>query len=243
MAAHTGVKAAPVEWAVNGMLFLIYTSGTTGEPKRVEHVTGGYLVYIVWTSQTVLDLDPEGMYLYTTSIGWVSSHPYATCRPLALGMTAVTYEGMLNYLERGRIWDLIEENAVDVLCTAPTAIRSFMKWDASLPASWDLSSLCPLGAVGEPIDPQAWHWYYEYTGNGNCPIVDIWRQTETSGVMIMTSPGVEKMEPSSAGPPFPGVGMRVVDGCGEEIPTNEVGYLALMRPWPRIPLALRHGHR
>ena len=241
--AHAGAEVAPVERAADDVLFLIHTSGTTGEPKRVEHVTGGYLAHVAWTSQTVLDLDPEDTYLCTANIGWISGHSYVVYGPLALGATAVMYEGTPNYPERDRIWDLIEENAVDVFYTAPTAIRSFMKWDTSLPASRDLSSLRLLGTVGEPIDPRAWHWYYEHIGNGNCPIVDTWWQTETGGMMITTLPGVEKMKPGSAGPPLPGVGARVVDGRGEEVPVNEAGYLVLTRPWPGMPLALRHGHR
>ncbi len=241
--AHAGAEVDPVERAADDVLFLIHTSGTTGEPKRVEHVTAGYLAHVTWTSQTVLDLKPEDTYLSTANIGWISGHSYVVYGPLALGTTTVMYEGTPNYPEKDRIWDLIEENAVDVFYTAPTAIRSFMKWDASLPASRDLSSLRLLGTVGEPINPRAWKWYYEHIGNENCPVVDTWWQTETGGMMITTLPGVKNMKPGTAGPPLPGVGARVVDGRGEEVPANEAGYLVLTRPWPGMPLALRHGHR
>ncbi|ADQ69269.1 acetate--CoA ligase [Halogeometricum borinquense] len=240
---HAGAEVAPVDRSADDVLFLIHTSGTTGEPKRVEHVTGGYLAHVTWTSQAVLDLKPGDTYLCTANIGWISGHSYVVYGPLAVGATTVMYEGTPNYPEKDRIWSLIEQNAVDVFYTAPTAIRAFMKWGAEYPAQHDLSSLRLLGTVGEPINPRAWQWYYEHVGNEECPIVDTWWQTETGGMMIATLPGIDAMKPGVAGPPLPGTDAKIVDGSGEAVPPNDAGYLVLTRPWPGMPLALRHGRR
>ena len=243
VAAQAGTVVDPVERSANDCLFLIHTSGTTGEPKKVKHTTGGYLAHVTWTAETVLDLGPEDTYLSTANIGWISGHSYVVYGPLALGSTVVMYEGTPDYPEKDRIWRLVEENAVDVFYTAPTAIRSFMKWGTEYPERHDLSSLRLLGTVGEPINPRAWEWYYEHVGNEECPVVDTWWQTETGGMMVSTLPGVCDMKPGSAGPPLPGIDAQIVDGDGTRCAPNDPGYLVVRRPWPGMPLALQRGLR
>ncbi|WP_411968842.1 acetate--CoA ligase [Haloferax sp. YSSS75] len=241
--AQAGAVVEPVERASNDCLFLIHTSGTTGEPKKVKHTTGGYLAHVAWTAETVLDLGPEDTYLSTANIGWISGHSYVVYGPLALGSTVLMYEGTPDYPDKDRIWRLVEENAVDVFYTAPTAIRSFMKWGEEYPEQHDLSSLRLLGTVGEPINPRAWQWYYEHVGNEECPVVDTWWQTETGGMMVTTLPGVCDMKPGSAGPPLPGIDAQIVDESGTPCAPNDPGYLVVRRPWPGMPLALQRGTR
>jgi acetyl-CoA synthetase len=238
IARHRNATVEPVPRDANDELFLIYTSGTTGEPTGVRHTTGGYLSHVAWTAQSVLDIKPEDTYWCSADIGWITGHSYIVYGPLALGTTSVMYEGTPDYPEKDRVWELIERNAVDVFYTAPTAIRAFMKWGEEYPKKHDLSSLRLLGTVGEPINPRAWRWYHEHIGNGECPVVDTWWQTETGGMMVTTIPGVAEMKPGSAGPPLPGVSAKIVDGTGEPISSNEAGYLVVDRPWPGMPLSM-----
>jgi len=238
LAAHRGAEIDPVPRDAGDMLFLIYTSGTTGEPTGVRHTTGGYLAHVLWTSHAVLDIKPEDTYWCSADIGWVTGHSYIVYGPLALGTTTMLYEGAPDHPEKDRVWELIDRNAVDVFYTAPTAIRTFMKWGAEYPQQHDLSSLRLLGTVGEPINPRAWKWYYKHIGNESCPVVDTWWQTETGGMVVSTMPGVDAMKPGSAGRPLPGIGAEVVDGQGEPVDPDEAGYLVLTKPWPGMPLAM-----
>ncbi|GAA0648003.1 acetate--CoA ligase [Salarchaeum japonicum] len=232
VAANEGAEVEPVERDAEDMLFLMYTSGTTGEPKGVKHTTGGYLSWAAWTSQAVLDIKPEDTYFCSADIGWITGHSYIVYGPLALGTTTMMYEGTPDYPERDRLWEIIEEYEATQLYTAPTAIRSFMKWGSEFPDQHDLSSLRLLGTVGEPINPRAWKWYYKHIGNEECPIVDTWWQTETGGMMITTLPGVKKMKPGSAGPPLPGLDVEIVDNAGDQIEPGRAGYLTVQKPWP-----------
>jgi acetyl-CoA synthetase len=232
MDEHAGERVDPVTRDAEDMLFLMYTSGTTGEPKGVKHTTGGYLSYVSWTSQAVLDIEPEDTYWCSADIGWITGHSYIVYGPLALGTTTVMYEGTPDYPERDRLWELIEKYAVDIFYTAPTAIRAFMKWGTKFPEQHDLSSLRLLGTVGEPINPRAWKWYYKHIGDESCPVVDTWWQTETGGMMVTTLPGVKTMKPGSAGPPLPGIDAKVVDTKGHEVEAGRAGYLTVQKPWP-----------
>jgi acetyl-CoA synthetase len=229
---HAGERVDPVARDAEDMLFLMYTSGTTGQPKGVKHTTGGYLSWVSWTSQSVLDIEPEDTYWCAADIGWITGHSYIVYGPLSLGTTTVMYEGTPDYPRRDRLWELVEKYAVDIFYTAPTAIRAFMKWGPQFPAEHDLSSLRLLGTVGEPINPRAWKWYYQHIGDEECPIVDTWWQTETGGMMVTTLPGVSEMKPGSAGPPLPGVDARVVDTNGDEVEAGRAGYLTVNKPWP-----------
>ena len=241
VASHENERVTPVERAATDDLFRIYTSGTTGEPKGVTHTTGGYLSYVAWTSHAVLDIKPEDTYWCSADIGWITGHSYIVYGPLALGTTTVLYEGAPDHPEKNRLWEIIERQAVDVFYTAPTAIRAFMKWGEEYPQQHNLSSLRLLGTVGEPINPRAWKWYYKHIGNENCPIVDTWWQTETGGVLISTLPAVTDMKPGSAGPPLPGIGARIVDGDGKEVPPGDGGYLIVDQQWPGMPKELCEG--
>ena len=242
-AAHAGEEVEPVERSTDDKLFLIYTSGTTGAPKRVTQTTGGYLSYAAWTSHAVLDVKPEDTYWCTADIGWITGHSYMVYGPLALGTTTVMYEGDMESASKTAVWELIEEHAVDIFYTSPTAIRTFMKRGEELPARSDLSSLRLLGTVGEPINPHTWWWFYEHIGNRECPIVDTWWQTETGGHLISTLPGVDDMKPGAAGPPLPGIGAKVVNTSGEPVEAGNGGYLVLDRPWPGMPRELSEGIR
>jgi len=229
---HTGTYIDPVPRDAEDMLFLMYTSGTTGEPKGVKHTTGGYLAYAAWTTENVLDVKPEDTYWCAADIGWITGHSYIVYGPLALGTTTVMYEGTPDYPERDRLWELVEKYRVDQFYTAPTAIRSFMKWGTEYPNRHDLSSLRLLGTVGEPINPRAWKWYYTHVGDEDCPVVDTWWQTETGGMMITTLPGVGEMKPGSAGPALPGIDAQVVDVAGDPVDAGDAGYLTIEKPWP-----------
>ena len=232
VADHEGEAVDPAPQDAEDMLFLMYTSGTTGEPKGIKHTTGGYLSWASWTSRAVLDIKPEDTYFCTADIGWITGHSYIVYGPLALGSTTVMYEGTPDFPERDRLWEIVAEYECNQFYTAPTAIRSFMKWGSKYPASHDLSSLRLLGTVGEPINPRPWKWYHEHIGGEECPIVDTWWQTETGGIMVTTLPGVKKTKPGSAGPGLPGVDVRVVDADGEEVEADEAGYLTVHNPWP-----------
>jgi len=210
-------------------LFILYTSGTTGKPKGVVHTTGGYLTQAYATTKLVFDLKDPDTFWCTADIGWVTGHTYIVYGPLAVGVTALMYEGAPDWPDRGRFWSMIEKYGVTVFYTAPTAIRAFMRWGPEWPAQHDLSSLRLLGTVGEPINPEAWMWYHENIGRSSCPIVDTWWQTETGGIMITPLPGVTTTKPGSATVPFPGISATLLDNDGHEVPA---GYLAITRPWP-----------
>ncbi len=214
------------------LLFLLYTSGTTGKPKGIMHTTGGYLTHVAFTHKYVFDLQPEtDVYWCTADVGWITGHSYIVYGPLANGATQVMYEGVPNYPANDRLWQIVEKYKVTKFYTAPTAIRTFMKWGDQEPAKHDLSSLRLLGSVGEPINPEAWMWYHEHIGRGNCPIVDTWWQTETGGIMISPLPGCTTTKPGSATFPLPGIGAEVIDDHGELV-THGGGYLTLTTPWP-----------
>ena len=214
------------------LLFLLYTSGTTGKPKGIMHTSGGYLTQVAFTHKYVFDLHPDtDVFWCTADVGWVTGHSYIVYGPLANGATQVMYEGVPNYPANDRFWSIIEKYKVTKFYTAPTAIRTFMKWGAEEPAKHDLSSLQLLGSVGEPINPEAWMWYHEHIGAGRCPIVDTWWQTETGAIMISPLPGCTTTKPGSATFPLPGIGAEVVDDDANLV-TRGGGYLTLTRPWP-----------
>ncbi|ELZ00477.1 acetate--CoA ligase [Natrialba asiatica] len=240
-AEFAGASVEPVSRDAEDMLFLMYTSGTTGDPKGVVHSTGGYLAQIAWTARSVLDIQPADTYWCAADIGWITGHSYIVYGPLALGTTTVMYEGTPDYPDRDRLWEIIDRNAVDIFYTAPTAVRAFMKWGTEYPDRHDLSSLRLLGSVGEPISPRPWRWYYEHIGDGECPIVDTWWQTETGAIMVSTLPGVDPMKPGAAGPPLPGIEVAVVDEDGNEVDPGKAGYLTIPRPWPAMARTLYDG--
>ena len=226
-------EAQPME--AEHPLFILYTSGTTGKPKGIFHTTGGYLTQAAYTNAVVHDVHPDtDVYWCTADIGWVTGHSYIVYGPLALGATQVMYEGTPDTPHQGRWWEIVQQYGVTVLYTAPTAIRTFMKWGDAIPAGFDLSSLRVLGSVGEPINPEAWMWYRDHIGGGRCPIVDTWWQTETGGIMISPLPGVTALKPGSAQRPIPGIGAEVVDDAGHAVPNGGGGYLVLNKPWPAM---------
>ncbi len=216
-------------------LFILYTSGTTGKPKGILHTSGGYLTQTAFTHRNVFDLKPdEDVYWCTADIGWVTGHSYIVYGPLANRATQVVYEGTPDTPDKDRWWDIVERHGVTIFYTAPTAIRTFMKWGDEFPQGKDLSSLRLLGSVGEPINPEAWMWYRDVIGGGRCPIVDTWWQTETGAIMISPLPGVTTCKPGSAMGPLPGIGMDVVDDAGTSVGPGGGGYLTLTEPWPSM---------
>ena len=215
-------------------LYLLYTSGTTGKPKGIVHTTGGYLTQVAATHRMIFDIHEDDVYWCAADIGWVTGHSYIVYGPLANHTTGVLYEGAPDCPSQDRLWAVAERYKATILYTAPTAIRSFMRWGTEHPARHDLSSLRLLGTVGEPINPEAWVWYWTYIGGERCPIVDTWWQTETGAILITPLPGITKLKPGSATQPFPGVRADVVDAAGRSVPLGGGGYLVLNRPWPAI---------
>jgi acetyl-CoA synthetase len=216
------------------LLYLLYTSGTTAKPKGIMHTTGGYLTQVAYTHKYVFDLKADtDVYWCAADIGWVTGHSYIVYGPLANGATSVIYEGTPDTPGRDRIWAIAEKYNVTILYTAPTAIRTYMKWGTQEPEKHDLSSLRLLGSVGEPINPEAWIWYHTHIGGGRCPVVDTWWQTETGAIMISPLPGATTLKPGSATFPLPGIGAEVVDDTGRSIERGG-GYLTLTRPWPSM---------
>ncbi|WP_279164585.1 acetate--CoA ligase [Thermus scotoductus] len=226
-------EAEPME--AEEPLFILYTSGSTGKPKGVLHTLGGYMTYVYLTTKLVFDLKDEDVYWCTADVGWITGHSYVVYGPLLNGATTVMYEGAPNWPEPDRFWQIVDKYGVNILYTAPTAIRAFMKWGEGWPLKHRLDSLRLLGTVGEPINPEAWLWYYQVIGKGRCPIVDTWWQTETGGIMITTLPGVHPMKPGHAGKPFFGVRPEILDSEHRPVENpDEGGHLCITRPWPSM---------
>ena len=227
--ADAYVKPEPMD--SEDMLYLLYTSGSTGKPKGVIHTTGGYLTGVTATHRLVFDIRDEDVYWCTADVGWVTGHSYVVYGPLANGATTVMYEGTPDYPDKDRFWRIVEKYGVTILYTAPTAIRTFIRWGEEYPKRCNLSSLRLLGTVGEPINPEAWVWYWKVIGGGGCPVVDTWWQTETGCILITPLPGVTVCKPGSATRPFPGIQADVVNDRGESV---DAGYLVITRPWPSM---------
>ncbi|OFX13718.1 MAG: acetate--CoA ligase [Armatimonadetes bacterium RBG_19FT_COMBO_69_19] len=225
-------EAEPVD--SEHLLYILYTSGTTGKPKGIVHTTGGYMAGTYATTKWIFDLREDDVYWCTADIGWVTGHSYIVYGPLLNGATAVMYEGTPDYPEKDRFWAIVEKYGVNVIYTAPTAIRTFMKWGPDHPRRHDLSSLRLLGTVGEPINPEAWVWYYRYIGGERCPVVDTWWQTETGMILISPLPGITTLKPGSATRALPGISAEIVNEQGRPVGPNEGGYLVLTRPWPAM---------
>ncbi len=245
---HEEIKNASIECKPEVMdaedpLFILYTSGSTGKPKGVLHTTGGYLLYAMQTFKWIFDYRDEDFYWCTADIGWITGHSYIVYGPLASGATSLMFEGVPNYPEPDRFWELVEKYKVTIFYTAPTAIRALERSGDEWPKGRDLSSLRLLGTVGEPINPEAWMWYYNVIGNRRCPIVDTWWQTETGGILITPLPGATPLKPGSATFPFPGIEPMVVKADGTEAGINEGGQLVITKPWPGMMRTVYGNHQ
>ena len=217
------------------LLYLLYTSGTTARPKGIMHTTGGYLTQVAWTHKNVFDLHADtDVYWCAADVGWVTGHSYIVYGPLMNGATSVIYEGTPDHPDKDRLWQIVERYGVTILYPAPTAIRTFMKWGPEYVERHDLSTLRLLGSVGEPINPEAWIWYWHHIGGERCPVVDTWWQTETGAIMISPLPGITMLKPGSATFPLPAIGADIVDDAGDPVDIPGGGYLVLTRPWPSM---------
>jgi acetyl-CoA synthetase len=232
--ADQSAECPPEAMDAEDLLYVLYTSGTTGKPKGIVHTTGGYLTGVATTHKYIFDLHDDDVYWCAADIGWVTGHSYIVYGPLANGATGIIYEGAPGVPDKDRLWDIAERYGATILYTAPTAIRTFMKWGPEYVERHDLSSLRLLGSVGEPINPEAWIWYHTHIGGGRCPIVDTWWQTETGMIMITPLPGLTTLKPGSATFPFPGVAADVVNEAGDSVPLGSGGYLVLTEPWPAM---------
>ncbi len=235
LVAHQPATHAPEFFDSEHPLFILYTSGTTAKPKGIFHTTGGYLTQVAYTHKVIFDIKPSSdVYWCTADVGWITGHSYMVYGPLINGATQVIYEGTPDTPHKGRVFEIIEKYGVTILYTAPTLIRTWMKWGDEFPNKFNLSTLRLLGSVGEPINPEAWIWYRQVIGGGRCPIVDTWWQTETGAIMISPLPGVTATKPGSAMRPIPGISARVVDDNGKPVGNGHGGYLILDQPWPSM---------
>jgi acetyl-CoA synthetase len=216
------------------LLYILYTSGTTGKPKGIVHTTGGYLTGVYYANKLIFDMKEDDIFWCAADIGWVTGHTHIVYGPMANGVTQVMYEGTPDWPDKDRFWRIVEKYGVTIFHTAPTAIRTFMRWGPEFPQKHDLKSLRLLGTVGEPINPEAWMWYHRYIGGGRCPVMDTWWQTETGNPLITPLPGVTTLKPGSATKPFPGIQADVVDEQGKSVPLGGGGYLVLTKPWPAM---------
>ena len=234
LVADQPTECEPEEMDAEDFLYLLYTSGTTGKPKGIAHTTGGYLTQVAATHRMIFDIHEDDVYWCAADIGWVTGHSYIVYGPLANHTTGIIYEGAPDWPDKDRLWQIVEKYRATILYTAPTAIRAFMRWGTEFPEGHDLSSLRLLGSVGEPINPEAWIWYWKYIGGERCPIVDTWWQTETGAILITPLPGHHPLKPGSATFPFPSILADVVDEQGHSVGLGGGGYLVLQRPWPAI---------
>ncbi|MGZ5129073.1 MAG: acetate--CoA ligase [Actinomycetota bacterium] len=232
--AEQSTECPPEHMDAEDPLYLLHTSGTTGKPKGIVHTTGGYLTQVAASHQMIFDIHEDDVFWCAADIGWVTGHSYIVYGPLANHTTGIIYEGAPDWPDKDRFWQVIEKYKATIMYTAPTAIRAFMRWGVEYPQKHDLSSLRLLGSVGEPINPEAWVWYWEIIGGERCPIVDTWWQTETGAILITPLPGITPLKPGSATFPFPGIVADVYDERGGSVPLGGGGYLVLKRPWPAI---------
>jgi acetyl-CoA synthetase len=232
--ADQSAECPPEPMDSEDLLYILYTSGTTGKPKGIVHTTGGYLTGVAATHRYIFDIHEDDVYWCAADIGWVTGHSYIVYGPLANHTTGIIYEGAPDWPDKDRLWSIVEKRRATILYTAPTAIRAFMRWGPEYPEKHDLSSLRLLGSVGEPINPEAWVWYWKYIGTERCPIVDTWWQTETGMILITPLPGITKLKPGSATNPFPGIEADIYDERGDSVPAGAGGYLVLKHPWPAM---------
>jgi len=234
LVAAQSTECAPEEMDAEDILYLLYTSGTTGKPKGITHTTGGYLTQVAATHRMIFDIKDDDVFWCAADVGWVTGHSYIVYGPLANHTTGIMYEGAPDWPDKDRWWSIVETYRATILYTAPTAIRAFMRWGTGYPEKHDLSSLRLLGTVGEPINPEAWVWYWTVIGGERVPVVDTWWQTETGAILITPLPGVTVLKPGSATVPFPGIRAEILDEQGDSVPLGGGGYLVLTRPWPAI---------